>query len=574
VTALPPLPASNVLLGGRTLLLLPTLVGMVGLNEAIVLQQVRYRLGDDLRPHVHDGKRWTRDPLERWRERDFPFWEIDTLRRAFQSLEACGLLHSAQFDKHLRDRTKSYTIDFDALAARERDYRAARAGTTPPRGRTTARGRRDGPQSGDRAIEAVSLPPLPASDLLIDEPPLVIVVNLAIAIGLDEALILQQMRYWLADERRPYVRDGRRWVCPREVGLLAPLAFRSPKTLARALRRLEQLRLIDSSERYNRLPGDRTKWYSIDFASVAMLAATPKGQIAAIESDKLPLPGNSDCRIPADQTASVEGTNLPGSNGPECFAQRPILLASLKDSETDPEIKRREEQHEPQDVVVTLTVDSHLQELLITRGITLTTARALAHAHAAGIARQVDIFDWLRDADRDDPRLTPGRLRKMIEEDWAAPPHYVPRHEREAQAAAAHARARRIEAEGEAAALVHWERAAAAQQRRQLVLEQLGLREEDQGVWATLIAGAADYPPFLRTAFFYPPSRESPVAVIIFPDATGAVRARALPLPIRRRLARRIADCTRLPMVELWLCDQAEIRALLDAPDKALASDV
>lgn len=109
MTTLPPLPASNILIGGRTLLLLPTLVALVGLNEAIVLQQVRYRLGDDLRPQVRDGRRWARDPLDRWRERDFPFWEIDTVRRAFQSLEQRGLLRAEQFDKHLRDRTKWYT---------------------------------------------------------------------------------------------------------------------------------------------------------------------------------------------------------------------------------------------------------------------------------------------------------------------------------------------------------------------------------------------------------------------------------------------------------------------------------
>jgi len=569
VTALPPLPASNVLLGGRTLLLLPTLVGMVGLNEAIVLQQVRYRLGDDLRPHVHEGRRWARDPLERWRERDFPFWEIDTLRRAFQSLEARGLLHAAQFDKHLRDRTKSYTIDFDALAARERDYRAARTGTPPPRGRTTASGRRGGQRGGDGMVAETALPPLPANDLLIDEPPLIIVVNLATAIGLDEALILQQIRYWLADERRPQVRDGRRWVCPREVGLLVPLAFRSAKTLARALRRLEHLRLIVASERYNRLPGDRTKWYSIDFANVALLVAAPEGQNAAIQPDSLPFSTSPDCPIPSGQSASAVRSNLPGSMGTECFEQQPILPASLKDSETDPKTEQREQQQEC-GVVVASLLDTQLQELLVARGITFTTARALAHTHAAVIARQVDIFDWLRDADRDDQRLTAGRLRKMIEEDWAAPPHYVPRPEREAQAAAAHARSRRSEEEHDAATIMYGEHAADAQRRRRLVLEQLGLREEDQGLWSTLLTGAADCPRFLREALFYPPSRESPIAAIIFPVAAGAARAKALPLPTRRRLARRIAVSTKLPTVELWLCDQAEIRALLDTPADAL----
>lgn len=570
MTALPSLPTSNVLLGGRTLLLLPTLVGMVGLNEAIVLQQVRYRLGDDLRPLVRDGKRWARDPLERWRERDFPFWEIDTVRRAFQSLEARGLLQAAQFDKHLRDRTKSYTINFEALAARERDYRAARAGNTPP-GRAVTGVRRKGPREGGDPVGGETLPPLPANDLLIDEPPLIIVVNLATTIGLDEALILQQIRYWLADERRPHVRDGRRWVCPREVGLLTPLAFRSAKTLARALRALEGRGLILSSERYNRLPGDRTKWYSVDFARVAMLATTPEGQNAGIEMDEMPVSSEPNYQTQSGQNATIVRPILPCSTGTEGGAQEANLPGSLRGSETDRQNKRIQQQQGNAAVVAASSQHALLQEQLIARGITAATARTLARDHAARIAEQVDIFDWLRDGDRDDPRLTAGRLRRMIEEEWADPPGYVPRREREAQAAEASERRQRVEQGRAAAAIAQQERADAERVRWLTLLEQLGLREDDQRVWSNVIAATADVPRFLREALFYPPSRESPIAAIILPDAADAARARTLPAATRQRLVRRIADRAKLPTVELWMCDQAEVRALLNTPERALS---
>jgi len=58
----------------------------------------------------------------------------------------------------------------------------------------------------------VSLPALPATPLLIDEEPLLVPPRLAAAIGLNEAIVLQQIRYWLGDKRRPKIRDGRRWV--------------------------------------------------------------------------------------------------------------------------------------------------------------------------------------------------------------------------------------------------------------------------------------------------------------------------------------------------------------------------
>ncbi len=44
-----PVPPNNLLVSGRVLLFLPSLVAAIGLNEALVLQQVRYHL-------VHAGR--------------------------------------------------------------------------------------------------------------------------------------------------------------------------------------------------------------------------------------------------------------------------------------------------------------------------------------------------------------------------------------------------------------------------------------------------------------------------------------------------------------------------------------
>ena len=135
MTDLPPLPASNLLIGGRTLLLLPSLVAAVGLNEAIVLQQVRYRLGDGQQPQVWDGRRWARASLERWQERDFPFWKAKTVQRAFDSLVRQGLIAASQPDLPRRDATKWYTIDFAALEPRRAPRRRAAPGAPPRRAR-------------------------------------------------------------------------------------------------------------------------------------------------------------------------------------------------------------------------------------------------------------------------------------------------------------------------------------------------------------------------------------------------------------------------------------------------------
>jgi hypothetical protein len=591
---LPPLPASKVLLGGRTLLLLPSLVGMVGLNEAIVLQQVRYRLGDDLQPRVREGRRWVRDPLERWRDRDFPFWEIDTLRRTFQSLEARGILISAQFESHLRDRTKWYTIDFDALACREREYRAIRAGTPPPS--IQGRPRRDAGQlaADDRqaAIRAnlptpstdrPSLPPIPASALLIDEPPLVIVVELATAIGLDEALILQQIRYWLADERKPHVRDGRRWVCPPEVDLFTPLAFRSDKTLARGLRALVRDGLLVASDRYNRRPGDRTKWYTIDFDRVAALAGQalvaprpdstelgPISQNASIQGDRKPVSSRTEYHQPAGQNAIVQRDMLRPSSGTESRLQTTNLPQSLTEPENDRETEDETEQHYgavPTAVVASPDGIERAETMLRLRGVSPRVARRLAADFQERVAPQVAIYDWLRERDTGDERLTPGRLRRQIEEDWVAPVDYVSPAERAARAVAAERESRQ-----RAVMVVTASRSAAvAAEERQAILDAIGLAGADQALWARIVQATPPLPPPFREALFHAP-RDGEAAAIIFRDSAALSRATGpAHAATRARVATRVADLCRRPGAAVHYLAYDDVLALLRDASSASA---
>ena len=51
---------------------------------------------------------------------------------------------------------------------------------------------------------------LDMSKLLINESPLQVQPSLAMAIGLNEAIFLQQLHYWIGTSR--FVRDGKKWV--------------------------------------------------------------------------------------------------------------------------------------------------------------------------------------------------------------------------------------------------------------------------------------------------------------------------------------------------------------------------
>ncbi|MEL1193439.1 replication protein, partial [Staphylococcus epidermidis] len=48
------------------------------------------------------------------------------------------------------------------------------------------------------------------NNLLIDDYPILVLPKLATEIGLNEAIVLQQMHYWLKKSNHNY--DGRRWI--------------------------------------------------------------------------------------------------------------------------------------------------------------------------------------------------------------------------------------------------------------------------------------------------------------------------------------------------------------------------
>jgi hypothetical protein len=108
------------------LLIRKELATRLGLNEAIVLQQVHFHIqgkyktvkekdrADD-RSWI-EGTFWTYNSYPEWQESDFPFWSASTIERTFKKLEKQGILRSGSFNKMKTDRTKWYTINYEKLS--------------------------------------------------------------------------------------------------------------------------------------------------------------------------------------------------------------------------------------------------------------------------------------------------------------------------------------------------------------------------------------------------------------------------------------------------------------------------
>lgn len=109
---------SKYLVDENPILVLPTLAQAIGLNEAIVLQQVRYWMSvseksRDQRKCIN-GRWWTYNTYQEWQE-NFPWWSIATIQRVIYKLEGQGLLLSCQPNKSDWDHTKWYSIDYDKV---------------------------------------------------------------------------------------------------------------------------------------------------------------------------------------------------------------------------------------------------------------------------------------------------------------------------------------------------------------------------------------------------------------------------------------------------------------------------
>jgi hypothetical protein len=108
---------SNLLISEPPLQVLPSLAKAIGLNEAIVVQQLHYWLINPKAGVERNGIKWIYNTYEEWQEQNFPFWSTKTIQRVFTSLENAGYVIAEQLDADKWERRKFYTLDYDKLSS-------------------------------------------------------------------------------------------------------------------------------------------------------------------------------------------------------------------------------------------------------------------------------------------------------------------------------------------------------------------------------------------------------------------------------------------------------------------------
>jgi uncharacterized phage protein (TIGR02220 family) len=104
----------HLLIKESPLQVIPSLAVQVGLNEAILLQQLHFR--SLISTHVRDGHKWVYKTYDEWKNEEFPFWSVDTIKRAIRRLENSGyIISTASYNRTKMDKTKWYRIDYKML---------------------------------------------------------------------------------------------------------------------------------------------------------------------------------------------------------------------------------------------------------------------------------------------------------------------------------------------------------------------------------------------------------------------------------------------------------------------------
>lgn len=90
----------------------PRLAKLIGVNEAIILNQIHYWL--DKKKNIINGIPWVYNSYKDWQQQ-ICFLSVCTIKKVIRKLEALGIVKSGNFNKSKIDKTKWYTIDYELL---------------------------------------------------------------------------------------------------------------------------------------------------------------------------------------------------------------------------------------------------------------------------------------------------------------------------------------------------------------------------------------------------------------------------------------------------------------------------
>ena len=105
------------------LLINKSLACLLGLNDAVFLQELQYSISEaeirGFEKTFHEGRWWICCSVARFKAVSFQFWSEPEIRRIIARLTKKGILITAHLAQNPMDRSNWYAIDEEALCSLE-----------------------------------------------------------------------------------------------------------------------------------------------------------------------------------------------------------------------------------------------------------------------------------------------------------------------------------------------------------------------------------------------------------------------------------------------------------------------
>lgn len=149
--------------------------------------------------------------------------------------------------------------------------------------------------------------------LLIDDYPIQVLPRLAAEIGLNEAIFLQQLHYWLNSKSAKLI-DGHKWIYNTYKDWNEQFPFWSVRTIKRIVENLEKKELIIKGN-YNKKNYDKTIWYTINYEEVSKVSNSIDDEKATCQNGTRVNGGQSNIEKPSDKMALTQVTDWHNGEG-------------------------------------------------------------------------------------------------------------------------------------------------------------------------------------------------------------------------------------------------------------------
>ncbi len=108
---------NNILFDETPIVVSRKLAQIIGLDEAVIVQQIHYWLQNNIKNNKNykKGRYWAYSTTEKWLERDFPFFKTRTFHRLISNLKKKGIIISDQLSETKTDRTLWFTLNYEVL---------------------------------------------------------------------------------------------------------------------------------------------------------------------------------------------------------------------------------------------------------------------------------------------------------------------------------------------------------------------------------------------------------------------------------------------------------------------------